>query len=329
MSRGAFVVRKCLELHPEIFDGGVMSAGGGAGEIAVLNNKLNGLFVLKTLVDPAAPLKLVNIDPQAEQQALNALLAKASATPQGRARLALAAAVQQFALWSNRAKPRPEATDYEAQVDQIADSFGFGAAVPVRAGVERIAGGNVSWNTGVDYGKLLHRSGRGAMIEALYARAGLTLREDLATLARAPRITADPDAVRRAEPLMTYTGRIADPLVNVDNDDPVDPASDKLAYLHALNRAGAAKDFRLIWADVAGHAAMTDLDRAVAFRLLIRRIDSGRWDDTSVRALRQMAAELAQSSPVDLGRSTLFDPGRLPAPSQTWDVSNWGSYSGR
>src|SRR5262245_50256103 len=50
VSRGAFAVRMNLELYPGIYDGGIMSAGGGAGEIAVLNNKLNSLFVLKTLV---------------------------------------------------------------------------------------------------------------------------------------------------------------------------------------------------------------------------------------------------------------------------------------
>ena len=150
-SRGAFAVRVSLELYPGIYDGGMLSAGGGAGEIAVLRNKLNALFVLKTLVDPNAPLKLVNIDVDAENRALNDLVAKANATPQGRARLAFAAAVEQFALWSSRAKPKPAPNDYEAQLDQIAENFVFATAVPVRGGVEKIAGGNVSWNTGVDY----------------------------------------------------------------------------------------------------------------------------------------------------------------------------------
>ena len=76
------------------------------------------------------------------------------------------------------------------------------------------------------------------MVEALYAKAGLNLKDDFETLAKAPRIKADPGAVRRAEVMMTYTGRIQDPLVNVDNDDPVDPASDKLAYVQTLKEAG-------------------------------------------------------------------------------------------
>jgi hypothetical protein len=187
--------------------------------------------------------------------------------------------------------------------------------VPVRAGVEKIAGGNVSWNTGVDYGALLKRSGRTAMVETLYKKAGLSLKDDLATLAAAPRIQANPAAVRRAEPLMSYTGRIEDPLVNVDNDDPVDPASDKLAYLQTLRRAGTAGNFRLIWSDVPGHAGMSDIDRAVAVRMLIDRLDSGRWGNTTLPAVRKLAEQIAAGSSIKLGKSALFDPGRLPQPS--------------
>lgn len=326
-SRGAFVVRLSLELYPGIFDGGIMYAGGGAGEIAVLNNKLHALFVLKTLVDPDSPLTIVDVvDVEKEMRALNELLAKATATPQGRARLALAAAVQQFALWVSRGKPKPNPTDYEAQLDQIAENFVFAMAIPVRAGVERVAGGNVSWNTDADYAQLLRRSGRTAMVEALYRKAGLSLEQDLRTLATAPRIRANPGAVRRAEGMLTYTGRIEDPLVNVDNDDPVDPASDKLAYIRTLQRAGRAHLFQLLWSDSAGHGGPTHLDRAVGFALLIRRLETGSWGDTSLPALRMLATEIKRATTVDLGETTLFDPGQLPEPASEWDVTHWGTY---
>lgn len=328
-SRGAFVVRMSLELYPEIYDGGMLSAGGGAGEIAVLNNKLNALFVLKTLVDPTASLTLVNIDVDAENRALAALVAKANGSASGRARLAFAAAVQQFALWSSRGKPKPAPTDYDGQLDQIAENFAFATAVPVRGGVEKIAGGNVSWNHGVDYADVLQRSGRTAMVEALYAKAGLDLKTDLNTLAKAARIKADPGAVRRAEAIMTYTGRIADPLINVDNDDPVDPAADKLAYLDTLRRAGTADFFRLLWADRPGHGGQSNLDRAVAFTLLIDRLDRGTWGDTSLPSLRKIGVEIAAKSSIDLGEFTLFEPASLPKPVSSWDVSNWGTYQWR
>lgn len=325
-SRGAFVVRKSLELYPEIFDGGIVFSGGGAGEIAVLRNKLNGVFVLKTLVDPQSPLTLVNVNVQTENAALGDLVELAGSTPAGRARLALAGAVQQFSLWSSRSAGRPEAGDYGTQVDQMQENFQFATAVPVRAGVEALAGGNVSWNTDADYTELLETSGRREMVEHLYAQAGISLEDDLATLAVAPRISADPAAVARAEPYISYTGAIEDPLINVDNDDPVDPASDKLAYVETLRRAGTDGYFRLLWSDQAGHGGQSDLDRAVGFSLLEERIANGCWGDTSLWALRDQAAEIVAETAIDLGALTLFDPGPLPRPANVWDARDWGTY---
>ena len=80
---------------------------------------------------------------------------------------------------------------------------------------------------------------------------------------------------------MTYTGRIHDPIVNLDNDDVVDPAPDKLAYVATLKAAGTDHLFRLIWTDIPGHARHSDLEKAVAFTVLIDRLDSGQWQDTS------------------------------------------------
>ena len=122
----------------------------------------------------------------------------------------------------------------------------------MRGGIERIARGNVSWNTDSDYEDLLNRSGRREMVEALYNSAGLSLAGDLELLANTPRISANAGAIRRIEPMMTYTGRIQDPLMNLDNDDVVDPAADKLAYLDTLRNAGTDHLFRLIWTDIAG-----------------------------------------------------------------------------
>jgi hypothetical protein len=326
-SRGAFAVRMNLELYPEIFDGGFMTAGGGGGEIAVLNNKLNSVFVMKTLVNPDSPMRLVNIDTQAENAAWAALVDEANATAQGRARLAFSAAMQQLATWAVPGAAKPEAGDYEAQLDQIAQVMAFATAIPVRGGIENIARGNVSWNTDADYEDLLNRSGRREMVEYFYLQAGLSLEDDLATLANTPRISANAGAIRRIEPMMTYSGRIQDPLVNLDNDDVVDPAPDKLAYLDTLRNAGSDHLFRLIWTDIAGHATHSGLEMAVGFSLLIDRIDSGQWKDISLPSLYALATEIqAANTDLDMGEVHFFNPGPLPQPLNSWDISSWGSY---
>ena len=55
------------------------------------------------------------------------------------------------------------------------------------------AGGNFSWNTGVDYRRQLAASGNAQQVRALYRAAGLDLDADLGRLEAAPRIAADPD----------------------------------------------------------------------------------------------------------------------------------------
>ena len=200
VSRGAFVSRIAMELRPDIFVGAVVSAGGGAGQIAVHNAKLDALWTLKQLA--GIPLSLVGFTSQAEAMAENARIQAAvqqlRATPLGRARLALAAAFEQFPTWTEGDEPPPAADD-EAELDQIANAFAFANPAQVRYGVERIAGGNFSWNHGVDYADLLSRSGRSRMVMALYEKAGTNLSEDLRTLASAPRISATSVAVGAAE----------------------------------------------------------------------------------------------------------------------------------
>jgi hypothetical protein len=207
-------------------------------------------------------------------------------------------------------------------------SWGFAIAIPVRASVERLAGGNVSWNTDVDYGELLARSGRERMVRWFYEAAGLRLEDDLERLADAPRISASPDAVARAERLMTYTGRISDPLVNVDNDDPVDPLSDKVVYRDLLRTTGSDGLFKLLWSDRPGHVGMSALDRAVGFSLLVEYLDRGEWGEVSLPALRLRAEDIRKRSAVDLGNLNLYEPTDVRPAASTWDASNWGTYGG-
>ena len=82
----------------------------------------------------------------------------------------------------------------------------------------------MSWNTGVNYTHLLARSAIRPEVEALYTRAGLLPSEDLATLARAPRISANPTAVSCMIRHLTFTGRPGTPLLTIHTTgDPAVP----------------------------------------------------------------------------------------------------------
>lgn len=328
-SRGAFVARLALERYPKLFDGVMTSSGGGAGSIATFNSKLDAVWALKTLVNPQSMLRLVNItDVGEENAALSALLKEAIATPQGRARLSLAAAFEQFALWADPRAPEPAPTDYEAQLDQIASQFVFANPPIVRAGMEAAAGGNIGWNDGIDYRRLLERSGRKEMVVALYRKANLNLDSDLATLEKTVRISADPVALSRAQTLMSYTGKISGPIIVVDNDDPVDAAPLKLAYAETLKKAGTLDLLRLCWVYGAGHGGQTGIDRVAGFVSLINHLESGKWPDTSPAAMNALAEKLAKETSLKLGAPTFFDC-NPPMPLRTWDKSDWGSYKPR
>lgn len=328
VSRGGFVSRVAMELHPEIFEGAVVSAGGGAGEVGTFNAKLDALWTLKTLT--GAPLKLVSYDSlddaMADNGRLGTLVTELRSTPAGRARLALAAAFEQFPTWTSGDNP-PGATDYDAQLDQIAGGFGFANPAQVRYGVERIAGGNFSWNHGVDYAALLPRSGLSPLVEALYAKAGISLQSDLQALARAPRIASTAAAVAAAEQITSYTGKIRGPIIVVDNiGDPVDPDSFDRAYERTLTDAGTVALHRLTWVRSAGHSSQSALERITGFVTLVERLDTGTWSNTSPEAMTARAAQIKAASSIELGLSR-FIPHAPPDMLRPWDGSNWGSYA--
>jgi hypothetical protein len=266
-------------------------------------------------------------DALADNTRLTTLLTELKATPLGRARLALAASFEQFPIWTTGDAP-PPATDYEAQLDQIAGGFAFGNPGQVRYGVELIAGGNFSWNHGVDYAALLARSGMSPLVEALYAKAGgASLQADLQALAKAPRIAATAAAVATAEKTTSYTGKIRGPVIIVDNvGDPVDADAFKRAYEQTLTKAGTGALLRTAWIRSAGHANQTALERIAGFTALTERLDSGAWGDTSPTGMTARAARIAAASPVDLGASRFIEH-KAPEMLRPWDGSHWGSYA--
>jgi hypothetical protein len=250
---------------------------------------------------------------------------KLQGTPLGRARLALAAAFEQLPVWSDGDAP-PAENDYDAQVDQLAIGFGAGHPAQVRYNIEQTAGGVFSWNTGVDYKDLLSRSRLSPVVAALYKKAGADLEADLGTLARAPRIAAVPAAVAMAEKTMSYSGKISGPVLIVDNiGDPFDVESFDRAYERTVASAGHAALLRMTWVRSSRHSTQSPLERLTGFTVLIERLDTGRWADTSPDAMNARAAQIRRATAIDLGPAR-FIPSQAPEILRPWDARNWGTY---
>ena len=285
-SLGGIITAGLVQLHPERFDGALPMCGVLGGGVGTWNMALDSAFAFKTLVAPNAGLDVANItNPQANIQAALQALAGAQGTAEGRARLSLVAALGGAPGWFTAATPEPAATDYATRQQnqfQWMRNVTFPFAFMLRAELEQRAGGNPSWNTGVNYRLLLERSGQKAMIEALYQQAGLSLEADLQALDAAPRVAASPQAVNYLSRYITFNGDINIPVLTMHTtDDGLVPVQSEQAYASVVNAAGNGEWLRQIFVRRAGHCTFTPAETLTAFQTLMRRVTTGRWDDTS------------------------------------------------
>lgn len=314
-SLGGIITAGLVQRNPTRFAGALPMCGVVQGSVATWNGALDAEFAFKHLLDPQDPaLQLVNIaDPQANATRALGLLRTAQGTPQGRARLALAAAFNQTPDWYDPTAPRPTVGDYATrQANQAAwlanPQFPFGFAF--RAELEARAGGNPSFNTGVSYRELFARSNERDLATALYREVDLDLDAALAALDAAPRIAADPQALDYLRRNIVFDGTLAIPVLTMHTvaDGLVAPEG-AAAYRDVVNAAGSGDFLRQTFVNRAGHCAFTPAERLAAFGALVKRIDTGTWDDAALTpaALNATATALGPDANVLLqanGRAT-------------------------
>jgi pimeloyl-ACP methyl ester carboxylesterase len=305
-SLGGMLTAALLERAPQRFDGGLAMCGVLAGTVGLWNSYLDSLFVLRTFLAPDVDLVHVS-DPFAAIDTMRAALEAAQQTPDGRARIALAAAVADVPGWIGADNPRPDpadtATQEDAQFQHFQTLLLFGLAL--RADMEARAGGNPSSNVGVDYADLLRRSNSRREVRDLYARAGLDLHADLATLAAAPRIAADEAAVAYAKANVAFDGELRDPLVTLHtNGDELVVVEHEQAYRATVRAAGTTSLVRQVFTERAGHCTFTPAEMIAALQQLERRIDDGRWPRTDADAMNEAATALGPDLNVHFDEGT-------------------------
>jgi pimeloyl-ACP methyl ester carboxylesterase len=307
-SMGGLVTLGLVQNSPDTFSGGLCLCGSVGGVVGMLNLSLDGAFVVRTLLDSGSDIPLVRLsDENATNQELKARLAEAAKTPQGLARLALAAAVAQVPLWG-RSQPEPTPSDYAAEARNQAAAFGLAVLAP-RAPLEQRAGGNFSWNTGIDYRKQLEASGRAAAVRALYAAAGLDLERDLEALAKAPRIAADYAAVAYMKRNTVPDGKLQRPVMTMASPGDEMTTWAHESALHEAVRAGGTENLlRQTLVHRGGHCVFSTGELVAAIQTLDQRIQSGVWADTSALAMNARAKALGA------GEGTFIDAVPPPFP---------------
>ncbi len=286
-SLGGIVTAGLVQLYPDRFAGAIPICGVLAGGVATWNTGLDGAYAFKTLLAPSSQLQVVRItDPQANVQLATQIFDAASATPAGQARIALIAALGDLPGWFNPAGAQPAATDYalqEVAQAQWESQVDFQFEFQYRSELEQRAGGNPSWNTGVDYAHQLAISSSNAEVTALYRAAGLDLAADLRALNSGIRIKADPKAAAYLDRFISFDGNLTVPVLTMHTiGDGLVVPQDETAYADVVLAAGRQDMLRQVFVHRAGHCAFSAAETVSVIQAMIARLDTGTWNDAAL-----------------------------------------------
>lgn len=293
-SLGGIITAGLVQLNPGRFNAALPMCGVLAGGIGTWNQALDSAFAFDVLLAGNA-LPIVHLtNPAAAFNQAESILASAQNSAQGQARIALAAALGDIPGWFDPASPEPGSKDYTTQEQNQylwESKIDFLFAFFARAELEARAGGNPSWNTGVNYRVQLEHSADSNEVAALYKQAGLSLGQDLNALNAAPTISADPGAQSYLNQYITFDGNLNIPVLTMHTTgDGLVVNQDEQAYASVVRFAGDNSLLRQVFVHRAGHCSFTPAETLTAFQTLINRLDSGRWENSTDPALMNQEA---------------------------------------
>jgi pimeloyl-ACP methyl ester carboxylesterase len=298
-SLGGIITAGLVQLYPDRFAGAIPMCGVLSGGVASWNTGLDSAYAFRTLLASQTALQLTGItDPAANLQVALAAFNQAKTTPAGEARLALVGALADLPGWFDPTVPEPAPTNFKAWLaaqESWESRIDFAFEFEYRADIEQRAGGDPSWNTGVDYRHQLSISPDAAEVTALYRAAGLNLDSDLRALNAGPRINADPAAVAYLENNISFDGRLSVPVLSMHTtgDGLVIPQNET-AYAGLVAAAGKQDLLRQVFVHRAGHCAFTPAETIALVQVMITRLNTGHWDDSALKPAAMNAAALAQ-----------------------------------
>jgi pimeloyl-ACP methyl ester carboxylesterase len=336
-SLGGIITAGLIQRYPGRFSAALPMCGVLAGGVATWNTALDSAFAFQQLLDPA--VQVVRIaSPAANLASAEQAVTAAQQTPQGQARIALAAALGDTPGWFTPLSAEPARTDYAAQEQNqlLWDTqVDFPFVFAFRAELEARAGGNPSWTAGVNYFAQLRNSADYQEVVHLYRAAGLSLRADLTRISRAAPVHADPAAVHYLAQNISFTGQISVPVLSMHTtgDGLVVPENEQ-AYARVVDRAGHGRLLRQIFVSRAGHCAFTPAETVTAVQVLLSRLSTGRWDDRALQTARLNASAAALGPQFNIFSSggqvvpvapafTAFRPTPYPRPFDLGGFFRW------
>ena len=304
-------------------DGALNLCGLVAGGADLNNYQLNAEYAISALLAPGQNIQLLNLPSAAAGAASGSQLAAAvqaaQATPQGRARIALASALLNQSDWAPGQTP-PQPSDYAGQeaqqYDWLTQNGVFQFIQFGRYYIELAAGGDSSSNAGVDYGRLLRHSAHRSEVLALYRQAGLSLGADLVTLDRGANVQGSRTALEWMLRTSVPTGRLTVPLLDLHTiADQLVPVEQENQFGARVRAAGAGGLFRQAFVQRQLHCNFTTAEIVAGVHATSHRVTTGRWDDAATPQSLQKEAEalgLGGAAFIPYRPAQLVVQGRVP-----------------
>ncbi len=312
-SLGGMITAGLIQQYPTRFNAALPMCGVVAGGVGIWDQSLDAEFAFNTLL-AGGTLQVVDIsDPSLNYSNAEAFLSAAQTTAAGQARIALVAALGDTPGWYDPASPEPSPTDYTTrQANQFLwlQNVDFPFLFAYRAELEARAGGNPSFNTKVNYETQLKHSVDYAEVQALYAAAGLSLNTDLATLAKAKRISADPTALTYLSENIIYNGQLTVPVLTMHTTgDGLVSVQNEKAYSTVVGKAKDTAMLKETFVHRAGHCEFTPAETITAMQTLQLRLASGKWKDLTAADLNQEATALgSEFNVLDINNKIVATP---------------------
>ncbi|MEX5633987.1 DUF6351 family protein [Parafrankia sp. FMc2] len=298
-STGGVVAGYIAERYPDRIDGAVANCT-TPGYIPYLTPRLSSLFAAKIFFDINLPIvQHPGTNFQADANSWRAAIDAAQATPEGRARIALALTLGQMNTWTSTALPPPDITNLDQvqayMYDTLRNMYSFD--VNTRRNQEQQVGGQpFNWTTGFDYRKICYQQTlpeQQAAVRKFYQQAGLNLDADLGTVNNAPRIAADPAAVEEISLHGDYTTKPKRPFLmnNLIGDPLIQPAAN-FGYVQEATKHGKGNLVRLIHVNGAGHCSFRANESVAAIETMNERVRTGVWPSTAPADLNRRATDI-------------------------------------
>ncbi|MET0183517.1 MAG: hypothetical protein ABW199_11585 [Caulobacterales bacterium] len=299
-SGGGHVALAMAELHGDRIAGAAATCA--HTPVLTAGQRFDLFLALKTLLAPNTPnLQFANLAEYDVETpaAWEKLLLDAVSKPEGRARIALAFAFVQWPYWTTDESSNPSGRGDDALSSaMIATALSLPKILPGQFMYERQ--GAVVGSVAAAYDEYWSAADEGAraFAERMYDKAKIDLSADLARLAKPESLSPDRAAMAHwyQHTARTVQGRPTVPVFRMHTTgDGLIAIAQMRVYQDLVDKNGADAFYRAAVVDRAGHCKFSVGEYVAALEIVMKRIETGAWPDTSARSLNAFSATFDDS----------------------------------